>query len=338
MILRAIAEAARGHALGGDGPGGRRVLVAVSGGVDSTVLLHALRACAARLDLEVVAGHVNHGLRGAASDADERFVAELAAKLDLPCVVERVDPEALRRDRPSRARPTLQEAARRARYDALSRLAERAGCERIATAHTLNDQAETVLLRLLRGTGPDGLGGIPERSADGRIVRPLLGVSRAQILAYASARGLTWREDASNADPRFARARLRQGWLPGLAAEFNPQLLRAIGNLAEAQRRDAECIDAWVAQEAARRLRPDQGGVWIDVEGWDRLPEALARRLARRALGEVGASRDVSRVHLRRMLEFLRHGRRGARVEFPGGIELRHEANGVRLGPPRVRE
>jgi tRNA(Ile)-lysidine synthase len=328
MILRAVAAAARAHGLVGRG-----VLVAVSGGVDSTVLLHALRVCAGRLALRVAAGHVNHGLRGAASDADERFVADLAAKLDVPYGVERVDPEALRRGRGSRARPTLQEAARRERYDALARLAAHAGAEHIATAHTLNDQAETVLLRLLRGSGPDGLGGIPERSPDGRIVRPLLGVPRRQILAYASARGLRWRDDASNVDPRFARARLREGWLPGLAAQFNPQLLRAIGNLAEAQRRDSECIEAWVTLEATRRFQMDEGGLKIDAAGWDALPEALARRLARRALREIGSGREVSRAHLTRMLEFLRRGRRGARLEFPGGIELRHEENAVRLGP-----
>ena len=310
---------------------GRRVLVAVSGGVDSTVLLHALQSLAGSLDLDLCIGHVNHGLRGEESEADAASVQALGAKYDVPVQVARVDPERLRRGRGSRERPTLQEAARRVRYDALGAIAEERGAERLATGHTLDDQAETVLLRILRGSGPDGLGGIPERSPDGFVVRPLLRIPREGILAYATAQGLSWREDRSNTDPAFARARLREEWLPGLRDAFNPRLLRAIGDLAEAQRRDSEWIAEIVEREAERFLTVEDDGLRIARSGWEALPEALARRVARLALRRTGGARDISRAHIERVVNALRSGRPGSCIELPGGLELACDRDAVRL-------
>jgi tRNA(Ile)-lysidine synthase len=231
----------------------------------------------------------------------------------------------------------VQEAARRLRERALRRLAARLGAERIATAHTMDDQVETVLLRLLRGTGPEGLGGIAPRSADGVFVRPLLRATRADVEAYARAHGLAWREDPSNADPRYARSRLRRDWLPGLREAFNPRLLRAIAELAEAQRDEGEWIAAWVEREADRRFQPDEERpdvLRIDAKEWDAAatPDALGRRLLRTALHRMGAGRDVSRAHLDRALAFLREGRPGRRLELPGGLALARESRGFRLG------
>jgi tRNA(Ile)-lysidine synthase len=323
-----------GFAVAGLGCAGQRILVAVSGGVDSCVLLHGLQAVAPAHDLQLCVGHVNHGLRGQESDEDEREIGRLAEKLALPLRIRRVEPHSIRDGRANRERPTLQEAARVLRYAALEEMAAELGAECIATAHNLDDQAETVLMRLLRGTGPDGLGGIPERSPDGRIVRPLLQVPRAEILAYAAAQGVEWREDSSNRDGPYTRNRLRQHWLPGLASEFNPQLLRVIGNLAEAQRRESEWIGSLVDEAAARLWIAREGGIELVRDGWEDLPEGLARRLAHRLLGEVGAGRDVTRVHIERVLGFLRaeHGdRNGAAIELPGGLRLLRCADAYRL-------
>jgi tRNA(Ile)-lysidine synthase len=325
MLRRAVAQAIEALDLRG-----RRVLVACSGGVDSTALLDALHGLARRFALELAVGHVNHGLRGADSEADEAFVRGLAAERGLPVRVARADPRPLRRDGPSRSRPTLQEAARRLRYEALDKLAAEAGAERIVTAHTADDQAETLLLRLLRGTGPDGLGGIPERSPDGRIARPLLRVPRAEVLAHARRRGLAWREDASNAKPDYARNRVRAR-LRELSAEFNPRLLRALADLAEAQRRDGEWIEVLVEREAAARFATRDGDLVIAADGFAALPPALARRLARLALRRSGAARDVSRAHLERITAFLQSGRRGARLELPGGRVLARHGNVFKL-------
>jgi len=312
---------------------GRSVLVAVSGGLDSIALVHALLEIAGENDLKLSIGHVNHGLRGEESEADQASVMELANRLGVPAFGRRVEPGRLRVGRSSRERPTLQEAARTLRYRALREMAVEAGCEHIATAHNADDQAETVLLRVFRGSGPDGLGGIPERSADGVVVRPLLRVSRAQIEAFASERGFSWREDRSNRSVAYARNRLRLRWLPGLAGDFNDQLLMAVGNLAEAQRRDSEWIGSLVEREAALRFTPE--GCWLRTraDDWHELPEALARRLARWGLRRCGGERDATRVHLERMLGFLRTARSGARLELPGGTRLERDRAGFRLGP-----
>jgi tRNA(Ile)-lysidine synthase len=330
---------------------GHTVLVAVSGGLDSVVLADALALCAGSGEagftrptrsrrstphetraFEVAIGHVHHGLRGAEADGDQEAVAALADRLGVPFSAERVAPHALREGTASRERPTLQEAARTLRYAALDRIAERLGAQRIATAHHADDQAETVLLRLFRGTGPDGLGGIPERSPDGRIVRPLLRLSRAELERYAAARSLAWRDDSSNASPDYARNRLR-AWLPALARDFNPRLLRVIADLAEAQRRDSEWIRAWVTREADARFTTEGSWLRIDAKDWRALPDTLSRRLAREALARAGGARHVERVHLDRIERFLCGVSPGRRIELPGGLELRCDRAGFRLGP-----
>ncbi len=326
-VMREVEEACRSLDLRGT-----TVLVAASGGLDSTVLADALARCAGTQGFAVAIGHVHHGLRGAEADADEAAVGDLASRLGVAFGSERID-LASATSRTSRDRPTVQEAARSLRYAALARIGEALGADRIATAHHAGDQAETVLLRLLRGTGPDGLGGIPERSSDGRIVRPLLRLDRNQIEAYARARRLSWREDASNTSSEYARNRLRNEWLPGLAEAFNPRLLRAIADLAEAQRRDSEWIHAGVEREAHARFTAEGAWLAIDTKDWAALPEALARRLAREALRRVGLARHVERVHLERVLRFLASPARGLRIELPCGVNLTGDRRGARLGP-----
>jgi tRNA(Ile)-lysidine synthase len=312
---------------------GRRILVAVSGGVDSMVLAGGLAELARLHRFELALGHVNHGLRGAESDLDQQSVCTLAENLGVPYGVEAVDPYALRGEGPSRDRPTLQEAARTLRYRALREIAERLEAAPIATAHNADDQAETVLLRLLRGTGPDGLGGIPEQTPDGTVVRPLLRVARREIEAFALERGLPWREDASNRSSDYARNRLRNHWLPGLTREFNPQLLRVVADLAEAQRRDSEWIDAQVRREAQLRFESDGKWLRIEIKDWSRLPESLARRLARLALQRCDAGRNVTRIHLQRMCAFLADSRVGTTIELPGDLRLERDSSSCRLGP-----
>lgn len=315
-----------------------RVLVAVSGGRDSCALLELFRRSADERDLELVVAHVHHGLRGEEADRDADHVEALARAAGLPFHLRRVDPEAPRRSGPSRTRPTLEEAARDLRRAALRQLADETGSAVVATAHHAGDQAETVLLRILRGTGPDGLAGIAPRSGDGRFVRPLLAVAPEQLEAWASANRLAWREDASNEDLRFRRNRVRHALLPGLASQFNPRILRALVDLAEAARGDRIWIEGVVEAEARRRLRVRDGAVELDLEGWADLPDPLARRVVRRALGEAGLGRDVSRGAILRVLVVLRRGRavgRDKKWELPGGFWLRRVGDHFELAASR---
>jgi tRNA(Ile)-lysidine synthase len=159
-----------------------------------------------------------------------------------------------------------------------------------------------------------------------------LRLTRAELEGYARARSLSWREDRSNASPDYARNRLR-GWLPALAREFNPRLLRAIADLAEAQRRDSEWIRAAVHREAGARFTTEGSWLRIDAKDWGALPEALSRRLAREALVRAGGARHVERVHIERIARFLCDPAPGRHIELPGGLELRCERAGFRLGP-----
>ncbi|MEZ4353779.1 MAG: tRNA lysidine(34) synthetase TilS [Myxococcota bacterium] len=304
----------------------QRVLLAVSGGRDSMVLLDLMTRVAPERALALGLAHVHHGLRGADADADEAFVAQAAERAGLPLVVRRVEPEALRRGRSSRERPTLEEAARTLRRAALDEIAAAEGYDWIATAHHAGDQAETLLLRILRGTGPDGLAGMAERAESDRRIRPLLRVAPETLADWARTRALAWREDESNWDRRFARNRLRLDVLPALSPAFNPQLLRTLGDLAEAARTDLEWIEGLVDVAAEERLELGPAHARFALDGWAELPEALARRLVRRALRAVGLGRDLSRAHLERCLEFLRRGRaagRPLRLELPRGFVLR---------------
>ncbi|MCH2170965.1 tRNA lysidine(34) synthetase TilS [Myxococcota bacterium] len=312
---------------------GSSILVACSGGLDSVSLARLLCAVSAQWRLTVSVGHIDHGLRGAESEADRRSVRDLARNLSVPFHVAEVDPRAHQSGHSSRTRPTLQEAARELRYLALLDLADRSGADCVATAHTANDQAETVLMRMLRGTSPDGLAGIPARSFEGRVVRPILGIERSILEERALREGWTWREDSSNQSDEYARNRLREHWLPGLAADFNPALVRALCRLADAQRADSEWLGEALAGEIRHRLERRGNWLYIAGEDWEGLPRAMALRIARTALESCGVARDITRMHLERIVAFLRRGKRGRVLELPGGVRLERHADQWRMGP-----
>ncbi len=247
-------------------PQGHPVVVLVSGGRDSTCLLDVAVRLAGPGAVQGL--HVNHGLRGARADADEEHVRALAAALGVALAVERLGP------RP--ASGNLHAWAREGRLGAAARLAARLGAA-VATGHTASDQAETVLYRLAASPGRRALLGMAAR--EGRLVRPLLGLTREETAAHCRAHGLAWREDAANADPRYARTRVREGLLGALRA-VHPAAERNVVRTAELLRAEAAVLDELVAETL-------DGGDAIAVERLEALPRALGRLVLRRLAEDV---------------------------------------------------
>jgi len=294
---------------------GERVLVALSGGADSTALLLVLERLAPLLGATLAAAHLDHRLRGEDSDEDARFVAALAAGRGVALVSETLD---VKRAAAARRR-NLEETAREARADFLRRAAEATAAGRIALGHTLNDQAETVLMRLLRGSGTAGLAAI-HPVLDGLFIRPLIETSRAEIVRYLESRGASWREDASNRDLRFRRNRVRAELIPYLERHLNPKALEALGRHAASAREEADFLDSAARAAYASLAQPSGGGVSLRVSGLAGLHPALRKLVLRLALVESrGSLRAVTARHIDALLGLCRPGRSGRRIELPGG-------------------
>lgn len=286
-------------------PPGGKVLVALSGGADSVCLLHLTLAAAKRRGFAVEAAHYNHALRGAESDRDEAFVRKLCRELNVPCRVGRG--HVLRRA--EERGESVEEAARAARYAFLSETARAAGVDVVATAHTQNDNAETVLFNLLRGSGT--LRGIPERR--GVFVRPLLGVSREAIEAYLTENHLPHVEDSTNALDRYSRNRLRHRVLPVLQ-ELNAAAAANIARAAAIAGAESDYLDA-LAKERMAALRAKEGEAALPLAHLLAAPEVLRPRMARLLLNATGAGKkDVTYSHVESILRL----KEGDMTALPG--------------------
>lgn len=301
-------------------PLGSRVGVAVSGGPDSVALLSVLTTLAPEWELRLHVLHLNHCLRGAESDVDADFVAGLAARWGWPATVERVE-----------AWPpgNLEQNARRARLHFYRDSRDRLGLARVAVGHTRSDQAETVLLNLARGAGVSGLAGIHPVSDDG-LVRPLIESTRAQVMEFLAERGLGWREDSTNRDPRFRRNLVRHTLVPLLERDLNPNIVETLASTA-AIARDEDCY--WrdtAATLLARTAEPHPRGLVIRPDG---SPPALARHLVREAIRRVkGDLRRIEFQHVETVCAML-VGASQHRAVLPGVEALRWDGR-VFLGRP----
>jgi len=285
---------------------GHRVGLAVSGGADSVFLLYALRELAPRWNLQLSVVHIEHGIRGDASDSDAEFVRHLAEEFGLPFYLHRADVPALP--------DNLEQAARRVRLGFYRELLESGRLDRIATGHTRSDQAETVLYRVLRGSGLAGLAGILPVAEPG-LVRPLLELTRAEVEDWLCQRSITWREDATNQDRSYARNRLRHDILPLLAESFNPRLDEALANLATLAKDEERYWEA----EIDRLQPPAQEPLIISVSTLAGAPAAVARRLIRRFIQTVkGDLRQIEFAHVERILAMAQSSEGHDRVQIPG--------------------
>jgi tRNA(Ile)-lysidine synthase len=313
------------------GPGDR-VGVGVSGGADSTALLLLLLELREKLGIVLSVVHFNHKLRGKSSKADEKFVARLAAKHGLTVHVGRADVAA----KAKRERANLEDTARRARYAFFAQLVEKGHVTHVVVAHTADDQAETVLAHILRGTGLAGLGAI--HPIAGHIVRPLLEVRRSELRAYLRSRRQAWREDMSNRDTTKMRARIRKKLLPLLEKQFQPAVVEHLATLAGLAREDEAFLRA-IAQERFNALAQKQDDS-IRIKTGDllqayeemspALSKALSTRLVRQIIKNVKPrGGQLTAQHVDAILALASRGQSGKSLPLPGGIEVRRERDAL---------
>jgi tRNA(Ile)-lysidine synthase len=310
---------------------GQRLVLGLSGGADSVALLDALVSLAARHRFRVVVAHLDHGLRPDSAE-DAAFCRHLCEALGVPLHAAVADVSV----RARRERGGLEQAARRERYRFLRRVREETGAAAIAVAHTRDDQAETLIMRLLRGAGATGLGGMRPRS--GRLLRPLLEVSREEVVAHLRERGLRWREDPTNADLRHLRNRVRHELLPYLEARFNPALREGLARTAGLLAEEAAHLVGEADALLERIARAEGAGIVLDASGLASAPPAVARVAVRQALRRAGGLARVGAVHVERVLKLAgSKGASGRRLPLPGGREVRYRQGELCLGP-RVAE
>ena len=294
---------------------GRAVVVGLSGGADSVALTEALASLAPETGLRVVAAHLDHGLRPG-SEADAEFCRGVAERLGVAFRAGRADV----RGRAARERGGLEEAARHERYAFLRRVGAEEGAVAVAVAHTRDDQAETLLMRLLRGSGSAGLAAM--RPLTGDLLRPLLGVSREQVIEHLRLRGLTWREDATNGDLSILRNRVRHELLPYLEARFNPNLRATLGRTAGVLHDEADVLGALGDELYRAASLRAVGRSALALPALRSAPRAVARLAVRRALAEAGGLRGVSRLHVDTILALAASPARGLkRLALPGRRE-----------------
>ena len=311
---------------------GERIGVAVSGGADSVALLLLLVELRKQLGIVLSVVHFNHKLRGKHSDADEKFVAKLAEKYGFAFHGGRADIAA----RAKSKRANLEDTARRARYEFFAHLVGDGRVDKVAVAHTADDQAETVLAHILRGTGLAGLGGI--HPVVGNVVRPLLGVRRAELRAYLTSKKQTWREDATNRDTTRMRARIRKKLMPLLEKQFQPAVVEHLATLAELAREDEAFLDALAIERIRTCVEKSRGRAKISIgdlvvkkkkefntEDTEK-NLAISRRIVRRIVGEMKLrAGEIGVGHVQSVLDLAWSGENGKCLQLPGGVEVRRE-------------
>ena len=295
-------------------PQGGRVLCAVSGGLDSMCLLDYM---ARQRGFSVAAAHFNHRLRGAEADRDEAFVRDYCAKHGIPFVSGSGDVRSFS----EKEGLSIEEAARRLRYDFLKETAEENGADAILTAHHADDNAETVLLSLIRGTGSAGLAGIPQ--VRGNICRPFLRIPRAELAAYAAAHDIPHVEDSTNADPGAAARNALRGTVMPVLRQLNPKCVENIARTSAILREESDALESMARglTEQAREL-PD--GVAIPCMMLMDMPNAVAERAVLQLMAQVaGRRRDLTAAHVLAVLELARG--RGEEVSLPYGMTARRK-------------
>ena len=313
------------------------LVVGVSGGPDSSALLHCLSRLGPQHGLALHAAHLNHDFRGEEAEEDARFAAALACSLGIPATVEQRD---VTEHQKQRRISSFEQAARELRYSFLAEVAEETGASAVAVGHTSDDLAETVLLHILRGSGTQGLRGMSERSPwpfpgnDSRLslFRPLLKVTRADTEGYCRELGQEYREDTGNLLHRFTRNRVRHNLMPLLASEYNPQVRESLVRLSRTAALEAEYLAAEVERVWPQTAEERDDGVVFDRAALALLHPALQKLLFRKAYAcLVGDARRLGERHLEAMAELTQSVKTGRSVDLPNGLQFQRSYHSLRL-------
>jgi len=314
---------------------GERVVVAVSGGADSVALLYLLLEIRAQFELDLIVAHLNHNFRGKSSDEDEEFVRALAERLSSRLICEKIsDTDVANRE------GNLENWARERRYAFLAKVADAEHAQKVALGHTMSDQAETLLMRLLRGSGADGLSAMSFRRE--LFIRPLLSIERYEVLDYLRRRAVTWREDPSNLDRRFLRNKLRQELIPSLLDDYNPKIVPLLAGTAAILREESEALRYWAAAVFDREAIVEGSRTIWDVATLVSLPSGLQKRLIRLSLDRLTPGKQsLSAKNVESILHLLREGR-GGKYVVSGDFKCFREFNqlvfeAVPLEPEKFR-
>ncbi len=286
---------------------GEHVLVAVSGGPDSVALLQALFRLSAEYRLRLTVAHLNHGIRGDEAKKEQEFVDHLCTGMGITCICKTIDIHMLQIG----SGKSLEEIGREERYRFLRATAETCGARKIATGHHSDDQAETVLINLIRGSGPEGLRGIiPVR--DGRIIRPLLHVRRGEILEFLDREGLAYMVDSSNLNPIFFRNRIRNELIPELATRYNPRIVEGLCHMAEIVRREDDYLESTVRQVLHQwGIVPGTAETLLPIAAFQEVHKALQGRIIKYLLEAIAPSGNgIGYRHIEAVLAILRPSRR----------------------------
>ncbi len=306
-----------------------RVLAGLSGGADSVCLFFVLLELRRELDFELLCVHVNHNLRGEESDRDEAFVRELCRKQGVPLVCRscRV------RERAKEEGRSLEETGRICRYEVFREVAEEQGCSRIAVAHHGDDQAETMLFHLFRGTGIRGLSGM--RPVRGAVIRPLLMLEREEIREWLRERGIAWCTDSTNESEDYTRNRIRHAVLSCAKEQINPGAVRHMAETARELREIEEYLEERTEEAFRLCVRQEEEGYYLFEDIFARFRPVIAGRVLLRCLEETGGLRDVERRHVKLLKELFRQGT-GSSLELPKGRKAVREYEGIWIGREAV--
>lgn len=296
---------------------GDRIIVGVSGGPDSISLLHILHCISGEFSIYIHAAHLNHMLRGREADLDTEYVKSFCERMGIPCSVKYADINRLSNE----TGLSIEEAGRKARYDFFSGLAGEIGATKIALAHNMNDQAETILMRLMRGAGIDGLCGIkPVR--DGIYIRPLIETPRSEIEKYCRENKLSPRIDSTNLEPVYTRNRIRLKLIPYIKENFNSRIEYSLSLMSRLLNEDNDFLNEYVNNIYGTIAGKDKGKVLIDVGLLKPYPVSIKKRIIRKAISEVrGDLVGIENKHVELSLSIAEGGLTGAAVELPGGIK-----------------